>query len=159
MDDYLTAHCRFGHYNYKNLSELVQSGVHTGLNLDPKIVSRCCTACNCSVCELAKMRKPGPFKKNDTKKRRESLQNFQYMVSDVQGPFPVSRDGYRYCVHFTCVKSGWSFVHFMTKRDDISSCWRVTISDIKKFCHGRHADYLNELHYVQTMLASMLEDS
>lgn len=83
------------------------------------------------------MRKPGPFKKNDTKKRRESVQNFQYMVSDVQGPFPVSRDGYRYCVHFTCVKSGWSFVHFMTKRDDISSCWRVTISDIKKFCHGR----------------------
>ena len=117
IDDYLRAHLRFGHMSAQYISQLVVQGVSTGLQLDTRILDKCKPPCNCEVCKLSKMRRPGPFSKNDPS-RIYDLLCLEYVVSDITGPiFPTSKDGNRYIIHFTCIRSGYTFMYFMATRD------------------------------------------
>ena len=64
------------------------------------------------------MRRPGPFSKNDQVLRLAELDCMDYVVSDVTGPiYPTSKSGKRYIIHFTCVKTGYVCIYFMTTKD------------------------------------------
>ena len=83
------------------------------LGLSYRVLDKCKPPCNCEVCRLAKMRRPGPFSKNDQVLRLAELDCMEYVVSDVTGPiYPTSKSGKRYIIHFTCVKTGYVCIYF-----------------------------------------------
>ena len=133
LDDYVTAHLRFGHYNPTHIARMVEQGVKTGLSLNPIVLDRCKPPCVCTTCTLAKMKRPGPFKKNDGTKL-VSLEPFQNMTSDLTGPIePLSYDEKSYSIHLTCVKTGWIFIGFLTTKDQAGFFLAACLLTIKKW--------------------------
>ena len=132
VDDHILAHLRYGHYSAQHIVKLKEHGIETGLTLNSSVLRKCLPPCTCSICLRAKMRRPGPFKVNDNKTKNEPLGIFQFMVSDATGPIsPPSTDGMSYAVHFTCVKSRWTFLYFCCTKDQIVFCWVQCLKDIR----------------------------
>ena len=62
------------------------------------------------------------------------LANLSYIVSDVTGPItPTSRNGNRYIIHFTCVRSGYTFMYFMVTRDQAAFYFLEFLHEAKSY--------------------------
>jgi hypothetical protein len=113
MDDYVTAHLRFGHYGSQHISKLVTSGVNTGLQLSQSTLMACSPMCDCRACSLTKARAPSRGAPKDPECRRATA-NFSHVATDICGPIsPTSSGGLRYLMTFTCLRSRWKSVHYL----------------------------------------------
>ena len=113
-DDYIKAHLRFGHYGPKHLSALIDSGVETGLKLNQKSLLGGSGRCKCRTCIISKVKRPVKGRKHDLEKIYGNLDIYEYVVSDITGPIdPMSIDGSRYLIHFTCIRSRYTEIFGM----------------------------------------------
>ena len=118
-DDYIKAHLRFGHYGPKHLSALIDSGVETGLKLNQRSLLGGSGRCKCRTCIISKMKRPVKGRKHDLEKLYGNLSIYEYVVSDITGPIdPVSINGGRYLIHFTCIRSRYTEIFGMAYKSE-----------------------------------------
>jgi hypothetical protein len=133
VDDHFKAHLVLGHYSSKHILQLIEQDIDLGFKLNKSILRKCKPPCNCNVCILAKMKRPGPFKPGAMMKR-VILRPFQYLVSDMTGPIePESITGFKLILHFTCVLTRWTFIYFIVHKDELLFYWKACLREIKKF--------------------------
>ena len=142
-DPYVKAHLRFGHCDSQLLNKLVEQGVDLGVNLNQSILTRIKPLCHCVSCKLAKMTRPGPFKKVTIpdKERYMNLEPYSHIVADMTGPInPATDSGLRYSLQFTCLKTSMTHTYFLTRKSEALQKFGEFLTDIK--VRGHKPNYL-----------------
>ena len=119
-DDYVKAHLRFGHRSAQYIYQLIKQGIKLGsdIKLTEAKLKNLSRLCHCESCILTRMRRPS-FSPN-APGRYDHLKPFEYIVSDITGPIsPQAADGSDYVVHFTCVKTRYTWGACMERRSDV----------------------------------------
>ena len=118
-DDYVKCHLRFGHRSAKYIQALIESGVNLGsdIHVSSDALKNVSHLCHCESCILTRMQRP--HHKPLDSKRYSHLGYFESIVSDITGPIsPMSHDGDMYVIHFTCVKSRYTWGACMRSRNE-----------------------------------------
>jgi hypothetical protein len=118
-DDYVKAHLRFGHRSAPYIRNLLEKGVNIGddIRLSADKLKNRTHLCDCEACILSRMQRPRHKKLDPT--RHSHLKPFEYIVTDIHGPIsPQAADGSNYVIHFTCVKTRYTWGACIEKRTD-----------------------------------------
>ena len=63
VDPTILAHFRFGHAQCQRIDALTESETPTGIPLGKGALARCDPAEGCATCKLAKLPRPGPYRR------------------------------------------------------------------------------------------------
>ena len=128
VDDYSRVHMRLAHYSAPYISHLIRQNDTLGVSLDPAVLKTCLPPRSCGTCQMCNMKRSGPFNTSDHS-FLEDADCMQYTCSDIKGPMnPPSLNGLVYMVHFTCIKSRFSKLYFMSKKSEIVLCFGEFLS-------------------------------
>lgn len=122
--EYMIWHERFGHLNINSLKKLSQNNLVRGIELKnyPETI-------NCEVCLKGKMCST-PFSKNSSIKTSAVL---ELVHSDICGPMrTTSLGGFKYFALFIDDFSRMIFVHFLKKKSDILSEFKIFKSRVER---------------------------
>ena len=132
VDPALLAHFRFGHVHCRRIDALTNNGIPTGMNLEKGDSTRCDPAEGCATCKLAKLPRPGAYRRGDPN-RHQDLDVNAYISTDISGPLsPESENGYRYIIVFVDRSSGYSYVYFMKAKSEAVDMLNEFLDDIKQ---------------------------
>jgi hypothetical protein len=111
-------HCRLGHLNRQDMQKL--NTLAYGIQLSPSDQLEMCDSC----CKAKSTRKP--FQNLGVKAERP----FQYVYTDVVGPFPVETpSGFRYFIGLTDKFTSYTFVQLMRQKSDVLEAIKTFYSE------------------------------
>eukprot|EP00959_Pyramimonas_sp_CCMP1952_P175831 3674132-Pyramimonas_sp.AAC.1 len=104
----------------------------TGISLSNGALARCDPTEGCATCKLAKLPRPGPYRRADPN-RHHDLDVHAYISTDISGPLsPESVNGYRYIIIFIDRSSGFSHVFFMRRKSEAVGMLNEFLDDVKQ---------------------------
>eukprot|EP00976_Prorocentrum_cordatum_P041779 847126-Prorocentrum_minimum.AAC.1 len=132
VDSAILAHFRFGHAQCQRIDALTESATPTGIPLGKGALARCDLAEGCATCKVAKLPRPGPYRRADPN-RHQDLDVHAYISTDISGPLsPESINGYRYMITFLDRSSTFSHVFFMQRKSEAVDSLNEFLDDVKQ---------------------------